>query len=117
RNFDTDSGLRASAGQPKQTGGADPLYSEYRGTGAVHFSECNQLQQRRSPMKSQRRDAQGRRLGHSIPDVWRYSRGVKEALFAELSAWLAQAGLAGMSETDIVSGFCDRCVAAGLLLA
>jgi adenylate cyclase len=42
---------------------------------------------------------------------------VNEAFFAELSAWLAQAGLAGTSETDIVSGFCDRCVAAGLPLA
>ena len=49
--------------------------------------------------------------------LWLYSRGVNEAFFAELSAWLAQAGLAGMSETDIVSGFCDRCVAAGLPLA
>src|SRR5262252_1560600 len=28
-----------------------------------------------------------------------------------------QAGLAGTPETDIVSGFCDRCVAAGLPLA
>ena len=42
---------------------------------------------------------------------------MNEAFFAELSAWLAQAGLAGTSETDIVSGFCDRCVAAGLPLA
>jgi adenylate cyclase len=42
---------------------------------------------------------------------------VNEAIFAELSEWLTQAGLAGMSETDIVSGFCDRCVAAGLPLA
>jgi hypothetical protein len=49
--------------------------------------------------------------------MWLYSRGVNEAFFAELSAWLAQAGLAGTSETDIVSGFCDRCVAAGLPLA
>jgi adenylate cyclase len=48
---------------------------------------------------------------------WLYSRGVNEAFFAELSAWLAEAGLAGMSETDIVSGFCNRCVAAGLPLA
>jgi adenylate cyclase len=40
-----------------------------------------------------------------------------EAFFAELSAWLTQAGLAGTSETDIVSGFCVRCVAAGLPLA
>jgi adenylate cyclase len=49
--------------------------------------------------------------------LWLYSRGVNEAFFAELSAWLTQAGLAGTSETDIVSGFCDRCVAAGLPLA
>jgi BNR repeat-like domain len=28
-----------------------------------------------------------------------------------------QAGLAGTSETDIVSGFCERCVAAGFPLA
>jgi adenylate cyclase len=42
---------------------------------------------------------------------------VNEAIFAELSEWLTQAGLAGMSETDIVSGFCDRCVAAGFPLA
>jgi hypothetical protein len=46
--------------------------------------------------------------------LWLYSRGVNEAFFAELSAWLAEAGLAGTPETDIVSGFCDRCVAAGL---
>jgi adenylate cyclase len=49
--------------------------------------------------------------------LWLYSRGMNEAFFAELSAWLTQAGLAGTSETDIVSGFCDRCVAAGLPLA
>jgi adenylate cyclase len=42
---------------------------------------------------------------------------MNEAFFAELSAWLTQAGLAGTSETDIVSSFCDRCVAAGLPLA
>ena len=42
---------------------------------------------------------------------------MNEAFFAELSAWLTQAGLAGRSETDIVSAFCDRCVAAGLPLA
>ena len=42
---------------------------------------------------------------------------MNEAFFAELSAWLTQAGLAGTSETDIVSGFCVRCVAAGLPLA
>ena len=42
---------------------------------------------------------------------------MNEAFFAELSGWLTQAGLAGTSETDIVSGFCDRCVSAGLPLA
>jgi adenylate cyclase len=42
---------------------------------------------------------------------------MNEAFFAELSAWLIQAGLAGTPETDIVQGFCDRCVAAGLPLA
>jgi adenylate cyclase len=45
-----------------------------------------------------------------------YNRGMNEAFFAELSAWLAQTGLAGTSETEIVSGFCERCVAAGLPL-
>jgi adenylate cyclase len=42
---------------------------------------------------------------------------MNELFFAELSAWLTQAGLAGTSETEIVSGVCDRCVAAGLPLA
>lgn len=42
---------------------------------------------------------------------------MNEAFFAELSGWLTQAGLSGTPETDIVSGFCDRCVAAGLPLA
>jgi hypothetical protein len=42
---------------------------------------------------------------------------MNEAFFAELSAWLTQAGLAGTPETAIVSGFCDRCVADGLPLA
>jgi adenylate cyclase len=49
--------------------------------------------------------------------LWLYTRDVNEAFFAELSAWLTQAALAGTAETDIVSGFCDRCVAAGLPLA
>jgi adenylate cyclase len=39
-----------------------------------------------------------------------------EKLFADLPAWLTQAGLAGTPETDIVAGFCDRCVAAGFPL-
>src|SRR5271170_1478145 len=42
---------------------------------------------------------------------------MNEKHFSELSAWLTQAGLAGTSETEIVSGFCDRCVAAGLPLS
>src|SRR5689334_2118601 len=41
---------------------------------------------------------------------------MNEAFFAELSAWLTQTGLAGTSELDIVTGFCERCVAAGLPL-
>jgi adenylate cyclase len=41
---------------------------------------------------------------------------VNEDFFAELTDWLTQCGLAGTSETDIVSGFCERCVAAGLPL-
>jgi adenylate cyclase len=39
-----------------------------------------------------------------------------ESFFSGLSAWLIQAGLAGTAELDIVTGFCDRCVAAGLPL-
>ena len=42
---------------------------------------------------------------------------MNEPFFAALSAWLTQAGLAGTAETDIVPGFCERCVAAGLPLA
>jgi adenylate cyclase len=42
---------------------------------------------------------------------------MNEASFDELSAWLTEAGLAGTSEVEIVSGFCDRCVAAGLPIA
>src|SRR5580658_7337838 len=45
-----------------------------------------------------------------------YNVRMNEASFNALSAWLTEAGLAGMSETDIVSGFCDRCVAAGIPL-
>src|SRR5262252_7652402 len=45
-----------------------------------------------------------------------YDRGMNETLSTDLSTWLTQAGLAGTSETDIVSVFCDRCVAAGIPL-
>jgi adenylate cyclase len=41
---------------------------------------------------------------------------MNEAFFTDLSTWLTQAGLAGTPEIDIVSGCCDRCVAAGLQL-
>jgi len=37
---------------------------------------------------------------------------MNEKLFGELPAWLTQAGLAGTPDTDIFSGFCDRCAAA-----
>ncbi|HET7880511.1 MAG TPA: adenylate/guanylate cyclase domain-containing protein [Acetobacteraceae bacterium] len=37
-----------------------------------------------------------------------------ETRLTELSDWLTRAGLAGKSESDIVAGFCQRCVAAGL---
>jgi adenylate cyclase len=49
--------------------------------------------------------------------LWLYSRSMNDAVFAELSAWLTQAGLAGTSEIEIVSGFCERCVAAGVPVA
>jgi adenylate cyclase len=42
---------------------------------------------------------------------------MNEFFFAELSAWLTQVGLAGTPELEIASGFCERCVAAGLPLA
>ena len=41
---------------------------------------------------------------------------MNENLSTELLGWLTQAGLAGTSETDIVSVFCDRCVTAGIPL-
>jgi adenylate cyclase len=39
-----------------------------------------------------------------------------EKFFSELSTWLTQAGLAGTPETDIFSGCCERCLAAGIPL-
>ena len=41
---------------------------------------------------------------------------MNEKVFSELPAWLTKAGLAGTPDTDIFSGFCDRCVAAGMPL-
>jgi adenylate cyclase len=42
---------------------------------------------------------------------------VNSAVLSELRDWLAEAGLAGNSETEIVDGFCRRAVAAGLPIA
>jgi adenylate cyclase len=39
-----------------------------------------------------------------------------EKLLRELPAWLTEAGLGGAPETDIVTRFCDHCVAAGIPL-
>src|SRR6202044_1210498 len=54
--------------------------------------------------------------GAALQGEDRYNIGMNEVSFNALAAWLTQAGLAGISETDIVTGFCDRCVAAGLPL-
>jgi adenylate cyclase len=40
-----------------------------------------------------------------------------ETEIAELAAWIAEAGLAGRAETQLVAGFCERLVAFGLPLA
>jgi adenylate cyclase len=40
-----------------------------------------------------------------------------EAFFTATAAWVTEAGIAGRSEADIVSGFCGRCVAAGVPLS
>jgi adenylate cyclase len=39
-----------------------------------------------------------------------------EKFFSEWSAWLTEAGLVDSADTDIFSGFCDRCIAAGIPL-
>jgi len=39
-----------------------------------------------------------------------------EKLLSELPPWLTEAGLGGAPETDIVTRFCDHCVAAGIPL-
>ena len=75
-------------------------------------SQC--LLRRRRPTWERISQAYAKRQN---PTLWLYSRGMNDAFFAELSVWLTQAGLAGTSEIEIVSGFCDRCVAAGLPVA
>jgi adenylate cyclase len=42
---------------------------------------------------------------------------MNEFFSTELSGWLTQVGLAGTPEQEIVFGFCERCVAAGMPLA
>ena len=42
---------------------------------------------------------------------------MNSAVLSELRDWLAEAGLAGNSETEIVDGFCRRAVTAGLPIA
>jgi adenylate cyclase len=42
---------------------------------------------------------------------------MNEAFFTDLCTWLTQAGLAGVVESDILSGFCERCTGAGLPLS
>jgi adenylate cyclase len=42
---------------------------------------------------------------------------MNDAQFAELAAWITEAGLAGQNETTTLTGFCERAVAFGLPLA
>lgn len=46
-----------------------------------------------------------------------YSSSMNDAQFAELAAWITEAGLAGQSETATLEGTCDRALALGLPLA
>ncbi|MGH6680907.1 MAG: adenylate/guanylate cyclase domain-containing protein, partial [Bradyrhizobium sp.] len=39
-----------------------------------------------------------------------------DKLLSELPPWLTEAGLGGAPETDIVTRFCEHCVAAGIPL-
>ena len=40
-----------------------------------------------------------------------------EARFAELAEWITREGLVGSTEAELMTGFCERAVAAGLPLA
>jgi len=44
----------------------------------------------------------------------RYNAGMNESDINALTAWLAKAGLSGEPEDALVSGFCERAVAAAL---
>ncbi len=39
---------------------------------------------------------------------------MEQSPFAELATWIAEAGLAGRSETEMLTGYCDRLVTAGV---
>jgi adenylate cyclase len=39
---------------------------------------------------------------------------MNDAIFADITAWLAEAGLSAASEVDVLAGFCERAVAAGM---
>ena len=45
-----------------------------------------------------------------------YSCAMDEKLLSELPPWLTEAGLAGAPETEILTRFCDHCVAVGIPL-
>jgi adenylate cyclase len=47
----------------------------------------------------------------------RYSRPMDPSAIDEISAWLADQGLAGAQETQLLGEFCERCCAVGLKLA
>ena len=42
---------------------------------------------------------------------------MEKSPFVELATWIAEAGLAGRSETEMLTGYCDRLVTAGIPLA
>jgi len=42
---------------------------------------------------------------------------MNEAAFSELAGWVTEAGLIGRTESELVAGFCERVIAAGLPLA
>src|SRR6516162_4661141 len=49
--------------------------------------------------------------------VWRGNRFMDEAAFSNLSAWVTEAGLIGRTESELMAGFCQRVVDAGVPLA
>jgi adenylate cyclase len=62
-------------------------------------------------------------LSCAAPFYWRrghtphHIAAMDDRLTAELADWVTQAGLKGRAETTLLSGFCERAVAAGILLA